>query len=666
MATEFRVLGPLEVLREDTAVRVSSPKQRLLLCVLLARPNEVVSVDALVDALWGESVPSSAVALIQTYVSQLRKVVDGREPSRSSLLVRSAAGYRVHVDPAHLDADRFAELLERGRRALSEWRADDALGSLDESLDLWRGGPFGEFGHVSGLLPSVRRLSELRELAADERVDAKLLLGRHHEMIGELEARLLDAPLRERTWGQLMLCLYRSGRQADALNAYQRLRRHLGEELGLEPGAALRTLEVDILQQSPSLDWSSRPLGGGSTHEAKSLVGASAEGQSPVPPNTFRGRLPAELSRFVGREQELAEIAAMVDNTRLLTLVGSGGVGKTRVALQVAAKVGGRFPQGVWFVDLAPVETSASLDHAVGAGLGFHPQAGSTAREQLLDGLAGWQALLVVDNCEHLLAEVGELLRALLARGSGLSVLATSRAPLRVPGERVWQVGPLDLRKDAPELFVDRAKAARPDFDVDAATAPLVSAVCERLDCLPLALELAAARLRSMSAAELLGRLGDRFRLLRADRGGTGGRHATLAAAVEWSYDLLSPAAQRVLDCLWVFSGGFDLAAAHHVRTAPPSAGDELDTLELLDMLVDQSLVQVREIDGRTRYSMSETLRQYAAERARPTPSAESCGPAMLSIASASPGSATKACVDRSKRFGFDVWRRSMTISGQR
>ena len=327
------------------------------------------------------------------------------------------------------------------------------------------------------------------------------------------------------------------------------------------------------------------------------------------------GRLPSQLSRFVGREQEQHEVAAMLSDARLVTLVGPGGMGKTRLSLHVAEGVVGRFPQGAWFVELAPVKEAESLDHVVAAAMGFASQSGSTAREQLLDGLESWHALLVVDNCEHVLAPAGQLIGELLERCPGLSVLATSRAPLRIPGEQVFQVGPLDLRTDAPALFADRATAARPGFRLDADTEPLLQAICESLDCMPLALELAAARLRSMTAAELLDRLGERFRLLRADRGASADRHATLSAVVAWSYELLAPDAQELLDRLWVFSGGFDLAGAHAVSMSGEGSIDELDTLDLLDTLVDQSLVQAREIEGRTRYSMLETLRQYATGR---------------------------------------------------
>ena len=332
--------------------------------------------------------------------------------------------------------------------------------------------------------------------------------------------------------------------------------------------------------------------------------------------DTFRGRLPSRLSPFVGREREQRDIKKALTATRLLTLVGPGGMGKTRLGLHVAAGVVDRFAQGVWFVELAPVGESSALDHAVAATLGFQSQQGQRTRELLVEGLSHWHALLVFDNCEHLLSPVGEFIADLVGRCPNLSVLATSRAPLRIEGERVWQVGPLDLEVDAPALFEDRASAARAGFSLDDHSEPLVKAICAHLDGMPLAIELAAARLRSMTVLELLDGLGQRFRLLRADRGVSTGRHATLAAVIDWSYELLAPEAKRLLLELGIFAGGFELGAAHAIRTmGQAEACDQFDTLDMLDTLVDHSLVQADELDGRTRYSMLETLRQYAASR---------------------------------------------------
>jgi predicted ATPase/DNA-binding CsgD family transcriptional regulator len=326
--------------------------------------------------------------------------------------------------------------------------------------------------------------------------------------------------------------------------------------------------------------------------------------------DSFRGWLPSQLSTFVGRDVELRELDDLMSTERVVTLVGTGGMGKTRLALQTATRVLDRFPQGAWFVELASLTDSVALDHEVVATVGFRPQPGLSSRELLVGGLREWRALLVLDNCEHLLEPVGQLVVEVLARCPQVSVLATSRAPLRVPGERVRQVGPLSLGRDAFALFADRARAARPGFSPEAANHEVVLAICQQLDGMPLAIELAAARLRSMTAPELLDRLGERFRLLRADRGVHVGRHATLVALVDWSFELMSDAERGLLRDAGVFAGSFDLAAAHAVRAQ--DGLDELETLDVLDALVEQSLVQVSDLDGGTRYTMLETIRQYA------------------------------------------------------
>lgn len=337
--------------------------------------------------------------------------------------------------------------------------------------------------------------------------------------------------------------------------------------------------------------------------------------RSPAAPLPARGRLPLPLTSFVGRRQELADLAAELAAARLVTLVGAGGMGKTRLALRHARTVIADRPDGIWFVELATLPAGATIDHAVAAALGFQPQAGIEVRAQLREGLAAWNTLLILDNCEHVLDSARELAGELLAHCPGLSVLATSRAPLRVPGERVRAVGPLDAGTDAAELLVERATAARPDLRVGPDTAATLTAVCEHLDGMPLAIELAAARLRSMTPVELLDHLDQRFRLLRVDRGAPGviDRHATLGAVVDWSYDLLTAERQRLLVALGTFVGGFDLAAAHALRDPGP-ASDQLDTLDLLQALVDQSLVQTAEVDGRTRYALLETVRRYAVD----------------------------------------------------
>jgi predicted ATPase/DNA-binding SARP family transcriptional activator len=629
MAIEFGVLGPLEARHGSALLEISRPKQRLLLTLLLVQANEVVSVDALIDGLWSATPPGSAMGLVHTYVSQLRKALEppAARAGPSQPLRRADGGYRLVVEAEHFDAARFEVLLEAGRRALAEQRPRVALGMLDVAAALWRGPAFGEFGNEPAVLPAAERLGELRRLALEYRADAAIALGRHAELIGELEARLRDDPLRERTWAQLMLCLYRSGRQADALGAYQRLRHRLGDELGLEPSAALRKLETDILQQLPSLDWlapadeaATAPADEAATAPADEAATAPAAEAAPAVsrphPDRVPGNLPVPATSFIGRETDVKAVASLVPDHRLVTLVGAGGVGKTRLALQAAAEVATEFPDGVWFVELAPIGDPSAVADAVATALGVTRQAGLSVPESVWHALAGRKMLLVLDNCEHLLQAAADLVESMIARATSVKVLTTSREGLRVAGECQWPVPPLDCQSgtasDAVGLFVERAHDVCPGFGLtDADDAAAVVEICERLDGIALAVELAAARMVSMSPQELLGRLDHRFRLLTGPRRGLE-RHQTLRHTVAWSYDLLDEGERAVLRCCSIFSGSFDVAAATYLEGGD---ADDYRVLDLLDALVRKSMVTAERIGARTRYGMLETIRQYALEQ---------------------------------------------------
>jgi predicted ATPase/class 3 adenylate cyclase len=333
------------------------------------------------------------------------------------------------------------------------------------------------------------------------------------------------------------------------------------------------------------------------------------------------GNLPIQLTGFLGRAAELAELAEAVLNERLVTLVGAGGMGKTRLALQVGAEVVDKFPDGVWLIELAPLQTGDGIDHAVAAALRLEPRAGVTPRDLVLQALLDWRALLVVDNCEHLCAEAAALVRDLLTRCPQLAVLATSREPLRIPGEQRWPIGPLDLDGSAVELFVQRASSVRHGFALDDADRSTVARVCRDLDGMPLAIELAASRMGSLTVGELAARLDRRFRLLSDARAGVAEpRHATLQAVVAWSYDLLEPVEQRLLCRMSVFAGSFDLDAVHQVCVVgcddpDLDPDDDLVTLAAVDALVDRSLVIAEDHDGRTRFRLLETMRQWGDAR---------------------------------------------------
>jgi predicted ATPase/DNA-binding SARP family transcriptional activator len=598
---EFRVLGALEVRRGDDPVAVGSRKERALLAALLVNANAVVPSDRLIDVLWGGESPPSDRNSLQTYVARLRRRLAVAGPGGAPILTRPP-GYVLEVDANQVDALMFEALLGEALSVLSG-DPSRALRLLDEALGLWRGPAFAEFADEALARAEAVRLEELKQTAMEGRVEALLALGRVVEAIAELEPAVAAQPLRERPHAQLMRALSRGGRQVDALRLYQRYRQRLGEELGLEPSAALCDLEADIIRQHPDVAASTSPA----------LAGAR------------RGNLPAPGTSFVGREHEMAELVAVLGRARVVTLVGPGGVGKTRLALQLAGVVAGDYADGTWLVELAPVGSPNAVVHVVGAALGLNPAPGRTLEEVLVDFLRGRRLLLVVDNCEHVLQAAALLVEKLARSCPGLTVLATSRERLAVDGEHTWPVPPLpvppraagdvDAMADVPAvaLFVDRACAARPDFRLDAPTAVAVAEICRSLDGLPLAIELAAARMGALTARDLADRLGERFPVLTSGRRSEAERHRTLRAVVDWSYGLLDEAERRLFERLSVFAGGWTLAEATAV-----CAGDALPRhgiVPLMASLVDKSMVVGPEPRGTGRYGLLETLRQYGAER---------------------------------------------------
>ena len=592
---DVRILGPVEVVVDGTTVALGAAKLRALLAVLVLHRDQVVSVDALAEALWGEEVPDSWAVTLQGYVSQVRKLLG------AGAITTRARGYMLAAGPQASDAGRFDALVSAGRTARGEGRPDEAAELLEQALALWRGPALGEFADLPFAHAEAARLEELRLVATEELVEAQLARGGHGEVVGRLRS-LVDAhPLRERLWGQLMVALYRSGRGAEALRAYAELRRHLGEELGIEPGPALRILEQDVLLQRPELDW--RP-------------------PAPPAPDDVPTNLPTARSSFVGRHDELAALDKALSGPGLLTLVGPGGVGKTRLATEVARGLRPRYPDGVWLVELAPLSDPSLVPQAVAAAVGVREEPGRPLTDTLARALAPRRDLLVLDNCEHVVAAAAALADALLGAAPDLVILATSREPLRVEGEVVWPTMPMPVPAgddlpaeavagiDAVRLFCERAGAQGP-FALTADNAGAVSALCRGLDGIPLAIELAAARTAALSPAQILDRLDQRFRLLRTGRRSVP-RHETLAAAVEWSHDLLSDDERTLFRRLSVFRG-FPLDGAEQV-----CAGDGLERSRIAALvadLVDRSLVVAQPNQDGLRYSLLETLRTYAAHR---------------------------------------------------
>ncbi|MFF9076946.1 BTAD domain-containing putative transcriptional regulator [Streptomyces sp. NPDC014872] len=623
----FGVLGPLSVLTEDhRPVRIPEQKIRALLADLLAHGGRPVSTDRLVHDLWGDAPPANPVGALQIKISRLRRVLEEAEPGGKNLLVSLATGYALEAPGDAVDASRFETLVERARTA-PEPRGRAAL--LTEALGLWRGAAFADFDDQPFLQPAITRLSEQRLSACEDQAEARLALAEHQTLTGELGELVGRYPLRERLRASYMLALYRSGQQAEALATYEELQRLLVEEMGLDPGAELVGLHGAILRQDPALT----PMPG------------SGPGSAPM---THAGsNLPSPITALIGRDTAVAEVRALLGAGRLVSLIGPGGVGKTRLALETASRSVGTFPDGVWLVELAPLARSGvpeqaepateSVAQAVMAVLGVHEAAaadpgaaggGRTPAGQLADYLRTKQVLLVLDNCEHLIEATAALTETLLLAAPGLRILATSREPLQLAGEARWPVPPLELpdpaddarpealeRSSAVQLFVARARDIVPGFSLTADNARAVSTVCRRLDGIPLALELAATRIRALGVGGLLARLDDRFRLLAAGCRGAAPRQQTLRAVIDWSWELLTEPERIVLRRLAVQVDGCTLEAAEAVCGGEDVAAR--DVLDLLARLVDRSLVVAVERVGGHRYRLLESVAEYCREKLR-------------------------------------------------
>ncbi len=777
------LLGPLE-LEGASAPVLGSPKVRALLCLLALRVGRGVPTEAIEEALWGDEPPASARKAIQGYVSTLRRVLG------DAAIATTPSGYELCLPRQAIDVHRFEDGAAEGRRlvAADPARAAELLGEL---LRLWRGPPIPDLAGQHSGAAEVVRLVELRGAVEDDRTDALLALGEHGALVPALGNAVAAEPLRERRWAQLMLALYRSGRQADALRAFQRHREHLASELGLEPGSEVCALEAAIARSAPALQWAPpvvappptpalpsgivtfvvseidnapalweadeaamaaaleqhddvvmgalsaaaghvflRGLGTSAAAfgTARAALGAALEAQrglAEVPWSTVRPlrvrmalhtgeaqgpptapftgeplsraeglraiahggqillsgatqnlvgelppggalrdlgehrlpdlsrpehvfqlvapglpdertplsslgsralnhNLPHQLTSFIGRRHELGVLRTLQTRSRLVTLTGVGGAGKSRLALELAHRCLDEQPNGAWLVELGPVSEPDQVVGAVATTLGIRETPPRPLLDSVVATLSQRRLLVVLDNCEHVLATAAQLAEALLLAAPGLIVLATSREPLGLAGEQVFRVPSLSLpdpgapsaeaagRAEAVQLFVDRALRHDPGFVLDEANAAAVASICRRLDGIPLALELAAARLRSLSVAEVEARLDDRFQLLTGGSRTAMPRQQTLRALIDWSYELLGADERDLLNRLSVFAGGWTLDAAEAVcaRAKVPRP-----FLDLLASLVDKSLVQADAAGTGLRYRLLETVRQYALER---------------------------------------------------
>jgi predicted ATPase/DNA-binding SARP family transcriptional activator len=593
----FGILGPLRVSSKEVVLDLGAPAQRELLAVLLTSPGVPVSDDRLVDQLWGGDPPPSAHHQLQVYVSRLRGLL-GRLPD-GPRIARDGAGYALRLRPKELDAERFLEAIARGGE-LRDRDPEAAEHILARAMRLWRGAPFADLPEPP---PAVRDLAEYlvrhHQEALETWIDVRLGLGHERELIPELAGRVASHPYDEALHAQLMLAQYRCGRQAEALETARALETRLREDLGIEPSPKVRDLFRDILLQAPHLAL-----------------------EPPEPPSN----LPTRMTSFVGRTLEVREVAGLLEAGRLVTLTGPGGIGKTRLALEAAEQLRSRFPGGVWWIDLARVTDPDIVPDEVAAVLGLAPTPGTELLETIARAFSRRKALLLFDNCEHVGTSVAKLVGGILRGTTGPRVLATSRTPLRIEGERLWTVPPLSLssddgslaalaESDAVRLFVERGRAVDSSFALDAANAAAVAEVCRRLDGISLAIEMAAARLHVLTPHEIARHLDDRFALLQLPAAGRLTRHRTLEAAIDVSQALLSGSEREVLERLSVFVGPFDLEAATAVglNKGEPSSR----ALNVVTALVDASMLTPEREDDRTRYRLLETLREYGVARLR-------------------------------------------------
>jgi predicted ATPase/DNA-binding SARP family transcriptional activator len=591
---EINVLGSLEVVRGGDVVALPGDRERAVLAVLASNAGETVSADRLIERLWGEALPRNPVNALQAIVSRLRRALGS-----DGIVLTRKPGYALEAGACAIDAQRFEDLLRQAGQ-LGPDEPDRAAELLGRALSLWRGTAFADLEYQDVVHEEGARLEELRVGALEDKLAADLALGRHGaETVAQLEALVGAHPFRERLRGQLMLALYRCGRQADAITAYHEARRVLNEELGVEPGPELKTLYEQVLYQDPALLPATVPHGAAAATN-----------------------LPSRITSFIGREAEIEELRRLLDANRLVTVVGPGGAGKTSLAVEVGRAFAESFHDGAWLVELAPIPDGELVPVAIGNAAGWPEGAAAGSRAHALKRLSTYlqnkHVLLIIDNCEHVVQTTAEVADALLKACPKVTILATSREVLTCEGEFVWTIPPLSVPSpdgdhrqltsyDSIRLLEQRAASAGSRMALEGANAAAAAEICSRLDGMPLAIELAAARARSLSLREIADRLDQRFELLTSGGRTIEPRHRTLRAAIDWSFDLLAPDEQKLFRQLAVFSGGWTLDAAETVCTD----SDRSTVVDVLARLVDQSLVKWRD----ERFWMLETILSYARER---------------------------------------------------
>ena len=574
----LRVLGPLEVAGSDGPVALGAAKPRALLAALAINRGSICTADALIDALWGDTPPASAAKLLQVYVSQLRRVLPP-----GIRIVTGTAGYRLELDASEVDAVRFERQLDEGRAAMRAGNPALAASILGRAISLWRGPAYADVRYEEFSLQEIERLERLRDLAIEDHFDAQLALGRHAEVLGELRGLLVADPTRESIAERAMLAAYRTSGPGEALTIYATVRDALRRELGEDPGSGLASLRDRVERSDPSLAF------------VPGDVTANPGANLPVPPNDL-----------VGRRRELDELRTLLarPDVRLVSLTGAGGSGKSRLALELARELSLEFANGAVLVELASLTDADLVLPTIASALGIEP--GQEALATVVDALADRECLLVLDNVEHLRGAAPSLVY-LLANAPRLVLVLTTRIVLHLSGEHVYPVFPLADR-DAVALFVERAQAQDPTFELGAGNESAVATICRHLDGLPLPIELAAARVRGLGVRALDARLASRLSVLTGGPRDLPARQQTLRETLAWSVNLLEPRHAEVLAALAVFPGSCPMDGAEEVAGADDNAMIEL---------VDHNLVQAIDAAGARRYRLLETVREYAYELLR-------------------------------------------------
>ncbi len=591
LSVQVGMLGPFEVRTHDGRLAdVPGARLRALLIALALEPGRVVSKATLIDWIWGDHPPADVANALQRLASRLRKALPG------GVVEGLPGGYRLAVEPDAVDALRFERLLAQARQEQGPPR----VRLLREALALWRGAAMQDVGleDSKAFDAAVTRLEGLRLTAVESRFEAEVGLGHGAEVVAELTDAVAAHPLREPLVASLMRALVAAGRDAEAVLTYENTRQALADTLGVDPAPELSALHVALLR-----------------------------GELGRREDNRKTNVRAELTSFVGREADVAAVRKLVTEHRLTTLIGPGGSGKTRLATETARTMVGDLPEGAWLVELAAIGADGDVAQATVAGLGLRDALLGTAPsadpvEGLISAIRDREALLILDNCEHVIEAAARFADRVLGECRRLRILATSREPLGITGEALWLVEPLAVpagagraemaSSPAVRLLRDRAGAVRKDLGDDEHTLATMVRICRALDGMPLAIELAAARLRTMTIDQLASRLDDRFRLLTSGSRTALPRHKTLRAVVDWSWELLTDAERRVLARLSVFSGGASLEAAE--RACSAKAAEQEDVLELLTSLAEKSLL-VTEGGAAPRYRMLGTIKEYATDR---------------------------------------------------